>query len=731
MSARITSWPRGAARGALAAALLLASFGAAPPQERRLEHVKAAGGEVVTGSGRWAVIIGVDSYQSPSIDRLAGAVGDAQAIRDTLVKYADFPEKQVFLLTSESAVKPTTRAILTKLEEIRQATQPDDMLLFFFAGHGVEVDGQRYLLTYDADVAGPGALKATSLAATTLMQELETIRANHRVVMIDACRNDPLKGSRKVNIANESFEAAFTLQPAKESGVRATFLSCSKGQSAYEWTERRRGFFSYFIEKGLAGEAANRGKITLTSLIDYLNESVPQAVRQYRNRDQTPYTKFEGPPFVLVRGERLPVSVASLDRRPTLPTRMVYGVVKNSSGAPLKDAQVTVVVPAGTARSLVHPDPGPDKVQEVKVTTDEDGFFKVEGLPAEAKLAVTVAAAGHVGRTVPAPPTENGKKISFFLPSEIPTVPAARGGEPAKPALSPAPKVPEPTPKPKQPPSKPAEPPAKVAEPAPKADPAAKAAEQAAKAAEEARRAEEARKARAQELAAAAYRTFLVEDFREAEKLAELALKEDPEHALANAVLGNAMMAGVEGSNKQKVSQARAYVEKALKLDANLALAHNALGLTLVAAGDLAGGKASFEKGVKLDPKLGVAYGNLGYVHWQQKRYGEAERAYRMAASLNPESAIPYNGLSTVLHIMGRFGDAEKACRNAISRYQLRDEALGSFYVQLAVALFEQRGKKPAKREEALEAVARAKALGVKENPAYTIIEAAAKPTKG
>ena len=89
--------------------------------------------------------------------------------------------------------------------------------------------------------------------------------------------------------------------------------------------------------------------------------------------------------------------------------------MKNSSGVPLKDALVTVVVPPGTARALVHPDPGADKAQEVKVSTDEDGFFKVEGLPAEAKLTVTAAADRHVGRSVPAPPTENGKKISLPL----------------------------------------------------------------------------------------------------------------------------------------------------------------------------------------------------------------------------------------------------------------------------------------------------------------------------
>src|SRR6185503_14931676 len=168
------------------------------------------------------------------------------------------------------------------------------------------------------------------------MQELESIRVAHRVIMIDACRNDPTTGGNKPNLADEAFEAAFTLQPAGEGGVRCTLLSCSRAQSAYEWTEKRRGFFSYYIEQGLAGAASVRGRVTFTSLIDYLNENVPQAVREHKNREQTPYSRFEGPPFVLVRAEKLAGASGGLDQKPEPPpARTVYGVVKDSGAGPI------------------------------------------------------------------------------------------------------------------------------------------------------------------------------------------------------------------------------------------------------------------------------------------------------------------------------------------------------------------------------------------------------------
>jgi hypothetical protein len=65
-----------------------------------------------------------------------------------------------------------------------------------------------------------------------------------------------------------------------------------------------------------------------------------------------------------------------------------------------------------------------------------------------------------------------------------------------------------------------------------------------------------------------------------------------------------------------------------------------------------------------------------------------------------------------------KYAEAAKASRDAITRYELRDQNLGAFYVNLAVALYEQ-----GKQGEALEAVGRAKSLGHPTDPAFDIIE--------
>lgn len=225
----------------------------------------------------------------------------------------------------------------------------------------------------------------------------------------------------------------------------------------------------------------------------------------------------------------------------------------------------------------------------------------------------------------------------------------------------------------------------------------------------------------AAELAEAAYLSFLVEDFKDAELTARLALKADARSALANAVLGNVLaVRGTFEADLAKIAAAKEAIGKALARDPKLALAHNALGVALAGEGKLAEAQSEFVKAVGLDESLGVAYGNLGWVHAQQKRYEEAERSYRLALKLDPDRAIPYNGLATVQGSLGRYEEMEKSCRDAIHRYEPADRILATFYVNLAVANHEQ-GDHPA----AVRAVARAKALGLSQHPAYRVIETA------
>lgn len=731
----------------MVAALATLSWGLpapAPAQERRIERVEQATVSV-EGRGRWAVVVGVDKYTSKDITPLGGAVADAKAIASALVKHADFPQAQVFSLTSDGALKPTAENVLLKLEEIKNAAKPDDLVLFFFAGHGIEREGQRFLLTQDATISSMVGLKRSSLAVTDLMQEIENMPLAHRIVMIDACRDDPV-ASGKRNIASESFATSFILKAGRERGVRATFLSCKSGQTAFEWAEKGRGFFSYFIEKGLQGEAAQFGKVTVSSLETYLNEMVPQAVREQKGKEQTPFVERSGEALILVAADKLAPS-RSLAAAPPLAMRRVYGVIKDSSGAPLAGASVRVAWVFAGGRGGSKPDK-----QEAQLTADEDGFFTAE-LPADAVAEVTAQAQRFQSKSV-ASPAGDTSKLKLFLVSNAPAAAPVAVAQ-ATPSTPPVTPVAKPTPQPTPPPTPvptPLATPVPTPRPTPVPTPVAKSTPQPTPqptpvptpmatpiptqrptpAPTAVARATPAPTPQptpppptpvpvppGQEQAQVAFQAFQVEDFKEAESSARAALQIDRDNVVATAVLANAL--AVDGVNHQKADKVAAADEaatKALKLDPNLGLAHNARGLVLLGKGDLGGSQREFALAVQLDPRLSVAQANLGAVQLQQKQYKDAEKSYRAAIKLNPDNAVPFNGLAQVLLAQNKTGDAAKAAREAISKYDRRDEYLGSFYVNLAVALFQQD-----KQVEAREAVSRAKALGVASNPAYEVIE--------
>jgi tetratricopeptide (TPR) repeat protein len=221
------------------------------------------------------------------------------------------------------------------------------------------------------------------------------------------------------------------------------------------------------------------------------------------------------------------------------------------------------------------------------------------------------------------------------------------------------------------------------------------------------------------ELAKVAYQAFLVEDFAQAESSARAALEAAPDEAWASAVLANVLAVdGINHKRTEKIAAADEAASRALKLEPNLPVARNARGLVLLGRGDSAGAQREFAAAVAVNPALGPAHANLAYVQLQQKQYKDAEKSYRAAIRASPDNAVPYNGLAQVLLEQNKAKDAAKAVREAISRYERNDTYLGSFYVNLAVALYQQ-----GKTTEALECVSRAKSLGVASNPAYDVIE--------
>jgi len=250
---------------------------------------------------RWALVIGVDKYQDPQISPLKGSDNDARLIADALVRYAGFPRDQVILLSTDQPAErqPTRVNILRRLSNLSTAVPKDGLLLVSFAGHGMERSGQAFLLPSDAQISDQiSFLEETAISMNRVKERIKETGVGQVVVLLDACRNDPGGRADAINPLSSAYTNAFNFDVRnREVQAFATVYATGIGQRAYEYTEKKQGYFSWAVVEGLKGGAANdRGEVTLSQLVKYVQDTVPKrlAIDLGSTKQQRPFAMIEG-----------------------------------------------------------------------------------------------------------------------------------------------------------------------------------------------------------------------------------------------------------------------------------------------------------------------------------------------------------------------------------------------------------------------------------------------------
>ena len=144
---------------------------------------------------RVALVIGVDTYDHlPPDAQLKVAVDDAERMASTLEGLD--PPFAVRLVT-DAEQRETEDALSAFVD----AAEGAECALVYFAGHGVEYHGENFLLTRDTDVKNPSAdvermkrrMRNSALSLQTVVDELDATGSQVKVVILDACRNNPLQ----------------------------------------------------------------------------------------------------------------------------------------------------------------------------------------------------------------------------------------------------------------------------------------------------------------------------------------------------------------------------------------------------------------------------------------------------------------------------------------------------------------------------------------------------------
>ncbi len=128
-----------------------------------------------------ALVIGNSSYTGEQA--LKNPANDAAAVAEAL-RGLGF---QV-IERSDLDIEGMDRAV----NDFAEALSPNSLGFFFFAGHGIQSQGENYLIPLQADLESERELLRETLAANQVLEEMVASGASIRVVVLDCCRNNPL-----------------------------------------------------------------------------------------------------------------------------------------------------------------------------------------------------------------------------------------------------------------------------------------------------------------------------------------------------------------------------------------------------------------------------------------------------------------------------------------------------------------------------------------------------------
>lgn len=219
----------------------------------------------------YAVMVGVSDYKGEELD-LKYAAKDAtdlsSAVSNAAKKLLNTDGKEhVFMynLTTETTryQLPEKNSIKKVLEDIGKKATANDILLIFFAGHGV-MEGQSkqfYFLTADASGFANAADVGISTAELTEWMKPQNIKAQKRILILDACNSgQAIKDFVKMGDDKQNYMAARSDDKSQQikaidklnekSGLFILSASASN-QSAYEMGRYSQGLLTYSLLKAI------------------------------------------------------------------------------------------------------------------------------------------------------------------------------------------------------------------------------------------------------------------------------------------------------------------------------------------------------------------------------------------------------------------------------------------------------------------------------------------------
>jgi hypothetical protein len=222
----------------------------------------------------WAVVAGVASYDHMPVLRYTD--DDAYRFYAFLksLEGGALPDEQIRILIDEEASRDN---ILGNLNEVFGMAKPDDLVIFYFSGHGL--NGSFLPIDFDGYNNKIGHEEIAAI--------FNKCKARFKLCLADACHSGSLIAMRSGD--PEPALVQYYSNLAKSIAGTALLMSSKADETSLESSGLRQGVFSHFLIRGLKGEAdENKDKIvTVEELFGFISKNV----RDYTGSRQSPVIK--------------------------------------------------------------------------------------------------------------------------------------------------------------------------------------------------------------------------------------------------------------------------------------------------------------------------------------------------------------------------------------------------------------------------------------------------------
>ena len=221
------------------------------------------------------IMIAIENYVDKRIPNVDYAEADARALAEILRQHDFDSADQLVLINNEA----THVSIESRVRKILSGMAKDDILYFYYTGHGFARNGRNYITCNDTFL---NDLENTSIPVEWLFEQFKKSDCKKIVMFLDSCESGMLATTKVRGIYSDLTKDE--LEDFFDNAEHCVcFAACKPGQSSHPSDELKHGIWTYHVIEAFNANATlalEKGHLlTSSSLQNYLKKEVPRTIR--------------------------------------------------------------------------------------------------------------------------------------------------------------------------------------------------------------------------------------------------------------------------------------------------------------------------------------------------------------------------------------------------------------------------------------------------------------------